>query len=163
MSEHRYRRAALRADYLRAGAGLALTAAPLAAAPMGAVPAALLGGCALLFAGFGARTWVRQNSRIRIDERGIARDGPFGKLLPWDELGGLTLRYYATRRDRSGGWMQLTLNATGATMRIDSTIEGFRDIAAAALSAAEARGVAISAATAENARVLGVAPPRDGR
>lgn len=156
MKEHRYRTAAIRADYIRAGAGLALTAGPLAAAPMGTGAAVVLGACALLFTGFGGRTWLRQSSCIRVDESAIARVGPFGTILSWDELSGFVLRYYATRRDRSGGWMQLTLKSGNATMRIDSTIEGFRDIAAAALRAAQARGVALSPSTVDNLRALGV-------
>jgi hypothetical protein len=156
MSEHRYRARAIRGDYIRAGAGLALVAVPLAAAPLGPVAGSILGAAGLLFAGFGGRTWLRHKSRYRVDERGIARDGPFGTMLPWSALAGLRLRYYSTRRDRTGGWMQMTLKGDGATMRIDSTLEGFRDVARAALDAAGAAGIALDAATLENAGALGL-------
>ena len=158
MSEHRYRARALRGDYIRAGAGLALVGLPLAAAPVGAPAAWVLGAMAALFAGFGGRTWLRQKSVYRVDETSIVREGPLGRAVPWEEMTALRLRYYATRRDRSGGWMQMTVRGAGATMRIDSTLEGFREVAAAALRAADAAGLTLDAATLENARALGAAP-----
>jgi hypothetical protein len=157
MSEHRYRARALRGDYIRAGAGLALVGLPLAAAPVGAA-VWVLGAMAALFAGFGGRTWLRQKSVYRVDETSIVREGPLGRAVPWEEMTALRLRYYATRRDRGGGWMQMTVRGAGATMRIDSTLEGFREVAAAALRAADAAGLTLDAATRENARALGAAP-----
>jgi hypothetical protein len=158
MSAHAYRPQAIRGDYIRAGAGLAMTALPLTAVPPASIAGIVLTAAALLFAGFGARTWVRQKSRFHVDEKGIARDGPFGTMLPWAELTALRLRYFATKRDRSGGWMQMTLKGENGAMRIDSTLEGFRDLAGHALRTAESAGIALDRATVENLRALGLRP-----
>lgn len=156
MNEHRYPLRELGGDYVRAAAGLAATLGPLLFVPASPVMMWLLGGLAALFLAFGARTALRQMTVVRVDEAGITAIGPLGATIAWEELGRLALAYYSTRRDRTRGWMQLSMKGRGRSLRLDSTIDGFRDIAAAAARAAALRGVALTPATIGNLAALGI-------
>lgn len=154
--DHRYPLRELSGDYVRAGLGLAATLGPLLFVPASPVMMWLLGGLAALFLAFGARTALRQLTVVRVDDAGITAIGPVGAAIAWGDLGRLALAYYSTRRDRTRGWMQLTLKGTGRGVRVDSTIDGFREIVAAAVRAAERNGVALSPATTGNLTALGI-------
>jgi hypothetical protein len=154
--DYRYPVRELAGDYLRAGAGLAATMGPLLFVPASPVMMWLLGGLAALFLAFGARTALRQMTVVRVDDAGITAIGPVGATIAWNDLGRLALAYYSTRRDRTRGWMQLSLKGAGRGVRVDSTIDGFRDIALAAARAAERKGLALSPATTGNLAALGI-------
>ena len=67
------------------------------------------------------------------------------------------LSYFSTKSDRAGGWMQLTLQGgAGRTIRIDSGLEGFGEIARWAAAAAIANRVELSHATIVNFGALGI-------
>ena len=155
-SRHRYPAHAMLLDYLYSGLGLLFTLGPLAGtAPSG--PAAwVLGGLAALFAAYGARTVLRHRTSLRVSEEEIAVDGLLRRHLLWNRLTRCTLGYYATRRNRDRGWMQLTLKAGGRSLRIDSQIEGFDRIVRRAVHAAQRRGIALDSTTQENLRALGI-------
>ncbi|HYB11127.1 MAG TPA: hypothetical protein VEJ16_15805 [Alphaproteobacteria bacterium] len=157
MSIHRYPTSSLRADYARAGFGFALTAGLTAMALAAPIVAAALGACALLFLAFGVRTWRRQRMVVALASDGISTSGVRCVTLPWDELTGLRLRYYATKRDRTGGWMQLDLAAGRRRLSLESTLDGFADIVRQAAAAAGARGLNIDRATRNNLSALGIA------
>jgi hypothetical protein len=147
---------ALRADYLRGGAGFAMTAALLPFAEGELVSTLLLGGGALLFLAYGLRTWRRQRTRYALDDEGISTLGRRRVTLRWGELTNLTLRYYATKRDRTGGWMQLKLASGRLRLVLESSLEGFTDVARRAAKAARENGLALDPTTCENLLALGV-------
>lgn len=170
-SEHRYPIEALWADYARAGAGLVATAGPLLLVPVADWIAGLLAILAILFAVFAWRTFERQRTRVTIDPEAIAIAGPQRRRLPWHGLTEVRLRYYSTKRDRSGGWMHLRLEGSGGSLRVDSTIEDFGRIAEQAAAAVRARDLPVDDVTRANFRALGApvddlpaegAPPIDG-
>lgn len=161
MTEHRYPRAALRGDFARAGFGLAMTAGPALAIPLSSVAQFVLVPLALLFVVFGVRTWRRSVAVIAVTARGISLSAPWQASLAWENLKAVRLNYYSTRFDRSGGWMQMMLQGhggpDGATIRIDSTLEGFSEIARRAAAAAREAGLPLSEATRANFGALGIA------
>jgi hypothetical protein len=159
MTRHVYPNSAMVGDYLRAAAGFVPTAAILAIAPVGAVGGAVLGSLAALFSLFGIRTALRHRSQVEMTATGLSVSGPLGASIRWDELDGLRLAYYSTRRDRRDGWMQLELRVGSSRIRLDSRIDGFTELVERAASAAEARGIELSAATAANLEALGIAVP----
>ena len=161
MSEHSYGPRELAQDYARSGVGLTVTAGPLLFVPASPGMMAVLGGLAALFLAFGTRTALRQMTVVRLDDAGITASGPMGVTIAWDDLRRLALAYYSTRRDRSRGWMQLSVKGRGRTLRLDSSIDGFRDIVVAALKVAERKRLALAPATIGNLAALGieVAPP----
>lgn len=167
---YRYNWAALRGDYIRTGCGLAVTLLPLAAVTGSPLAASVMGGLAAVFAIFGARTVARHLSRFEVDADGVARYGMISTsparrvTVRWREVDRVRLAFYSTRRDRSQGWMHLKIQGGSSKLGFDSIIEGFEDIAALALGAAAANGVALSASTARNFAALGLAvESKDGR
>lgn len=152
---HRYPARALVADYLRASLGSGLTLGPLALAQPAAPVAWALAAGAALFLVYFARTVCRQLTRIELDEAGIRTRGPLGAAIRWGDLRSLRLAYYSTRRDREEGWMQLKLRDARHTIRIDSDLERFADIARAAAARAAAAGLELDQATRSNLSALG--------
>ncbi|HEU0155615.1 MAG TPA: hypothetical protein VFQ82_06055 [Stellaceae bacterium] len=155
MSQHAYPSSAMIGDYARAAAGLVPSAAILATMPLASPAAAVLAALTALFGVFGVRTALRHGTRLELNETGLVASGPLSTSIPWAELSGMKLAYYSTRRDRKAGWMQLELRAGRSRVRLDSRIEGFAQVVERAAAAAQARDLALSAATATNLEALG--------
>ena len=151
------------ASYLRAAVGFALMAGWLVAARPGIFGTLLLGGLALVFLGYGLRAALRQATRYGIDETGVFAVGPLPRAIKWDELANVKLSYYTTKRDGTSGWWQLVMKGQNATMRLDSTLEGFGALAERAVREARVRDVALSPTTIENLRPLGIDIGEDPR
>lgn len=160
MTQHRYPRNAVVGDYVRAGVGLALTAGPAALAPLGSPVQYVLLPLAALFAMFALRTGRRHTARIEIGRDTLSLFQPRQVSLSMGNVKSVKLSYYSTKTDRAGGWMQLTLNGsggpTGGTIRVDSALEGFADVARWAALAARVNGIALSRATVANLAALGI-------
>jgi hypothetical protein len=158
----RYPVGSLYLDYLRCALGLALTAGPLLLLDLAGAVAALLAALGLLFAWFGARTLVRQLSRVELSGEGIALSGPVPRHLAWRDLERMRLAYYAPRRARDDGWLQLTLSGGGSRpIRLDSTLSGFDQVLGQASRAARAKALPLDAATHANLAALGLGGPGD--
>jgi hypothetical protein len=154
----RYPVAALYPDYLRTALGLAVTLGPLLLLDLAGVVAALLAGLGLLFAWFGTRTVVRHLSRVELTGDAIALCGPAPRRLAWRDLERMKLAYYAPRRSRDDGWLQLTLcSAGGRPIRLDSTLSGFDRVLSEASRVARAKALPLDAATHANLFALGLA------
>ncbi len=153
---HRYPTGALLGDYCRAGIGLFFTMGPLAVTTPLPVITGILGALGALFLAYGARTVIRHCTVIRLSAEGMEANGPLGMRLAWDDVRGLSLRYFSTRRDRTGGWMQLKVRGERRAVRIDSMIDDFDAILERAARAARARGVKLDSSSAENLRLRGV-------
>lgn len=160
---HRYRTAELVGDYGRGAAGLVLTALPLVAVPMHPAVAIAFAAAALLFAAFLARTAIRHHTVYRLDVAGLTAEGPLGtRRIAWDALTAFRLRYFSTRRDRKHGWMQLRLRAGARRLTLESALDDFAAVVAAAHEAALARDLAIDDATETNLLSLGTLTPKGG-
>ncbi len=155
----RYSTRALAADYARSLFGASVTL-PIA---LLAQPVAwigwTLGAIGALFLVYFARTVCRQLTRFEVDGAGIRAQGPCmaggpRMELRWDRLCSLRLDYYSTRMDREGGWMQLRLGDGQHTLRIDSGLDGFVELARIASDVAARRGLALDIATLANLQAL---------
>ncbi|MEK9660838.1 MAG: hypothetical protein VW644_03740 [Alphaproteobacteria bacterium] len=155
-SEHYYPAAHLRGDYLRAFAGAAFCAFPFFVAPMHWIAAIILGSLTLLFASHGVRTWLRTMETVVMDDTGVTAGVLYRRQVAWQSLGQVRLRYFSTRRDRSGGWMQLVLRGNGVSVGIDSEIDGFVDICRSARDVARANGLDLSETTVRNFLAIGL-------
>ncbi len=152
----RYPPSALYADYLRALGGLLLTGIPLVAVqPLAAIRWILIGLFAL-FLVFGIRTLIRQFSIIELTPAYLAARGPLERRVSWQDLRGVKLRYYSTRRKRGQGWMQLKLWTGDASITIDSSMDGFQEVAEYTAGAMRARGLDTDATTINNFAGLGL-------
>ena len=111
----------------------------------------------------GIRTAFRQRMRILADAEGLTVEGGPVRQVKWQELDGLTLRYYSTRRNRKDGWMTLGLKSAGRSLSIDSHIQGFDSLARQAAEAAVARGLPLDDTTRSNFAAMEVdLPPPAG-
>jgi len=158
MSIHRYSLQNLLPDYARGGAGLIIGAGGwLLASGSGArLAVVIFGGLTLLFLLFTIRTVVRQYTRIEMTDDAII-SGRTGRLaLRWSDLDRVRLRYYSTRRNRSGGWMTLKLTRGRAAISLDSNIDGFDMIAARAAQAIRENNAAADDITRANLAALGL-------
>jgi hypothetical protein len=153
---HHYPADGLRGDYLRALAGVAICGLPLVVTPVHLIAVLILGILTMLFALYGARTWLRRMETVVIDDTGLTAGVLYRRNLHWHDLGQLKLRYFSTRRDRSGGWMQLVLRGKGVRVGIDSEIDGFTEICRRARDAARTNGLDLGETTIRNLLALGL-------
>src|SRR5205085_11453969 len=132
-----YPRQTLWADYIRAGMGAVLCGLPLLLIEVNPWIAAILGAGFVLFAAFFVRTGLRQGTRFVLGPDTLCADGPIGTLVEWTRLDRMKLSYFSTKRDRTDGWMQLSIGSAGSRLlRVDSALEGFYDIVERAARAA---------------------------
>lgn len=151
----RYPMKVIYADYLRALAGIVILATPFFFAAGSPIFATILGLFLLLFISFGVRTYVRQKTIVRVGPDAVEIDGPFGRRLAWDDITRVDLRYYSTRRERSGkgsgdGWMQIKICDSKGCIKIDSSLDQFNDLAAKVAAVAFQNNAEMSDATVEN-------------
>jgi hypothetical protein len=157
LADLRYPRQTLWADYIRAGIGTALCGLPLLLLDVNRWVALILAAGFFLFASFFVRTALRQRTRYVLGPDTLCADGPAGTLVEWSRLDRLKLSYFSTKRDRSGGWMQLAVgSAGGRVVKVDSALEGFYDIVERAARAAESLDLPLSVATRANLRSMGI-------
>ncbi|MBM3489688.1 MAG: hypothetical protein FJX68_04445 [Alphaproteobacteria bacterium] len=154
MTIHAYPFRALLADYGRAVCGLALTVLPLLTEEVVPGLAYALAGLASVFAAFGLRTGLRHAGRLELSATGLRWNGPLAKTIAWNELSSVDLRYFSTRRDRGQGWMQLDLRGSRGTIRLESTLEGFSQVAARCFEVARERQLPLREAALTNLRSL---------
>ena len=152
---YRYPLKRLAGDYVRAGAGLLLTAMPLLLLSLSPLPFAILLLLAVLFTGYGVHTAFCHRRRINVNEEQISAE-PDGTCLNWRDLREVKLEYYSTRKESTAGWMQMTLRSSNKRLRIDSRLDGFQDIARYAATSAHANDLFLSRATTANLAALDI-------
>lgn len=155
----KYRRQALLGDYLRSACGALLTGLPMLFVTGSPATLAILGGLTALFALFGFRTLVRHSTLVVLSPDGVRARGLLGGQIAWRELDQVKLGFYTTRRDRQGGWMQLTLRGKGRRLKFDSSLEGFDRLVRQAVRAADANSLELSGATVANLASMNVPAP----
>lgn len=152
-----YPRHSLWADYIRALGGVLLCGLPLLLLPVERWIAVALAAGLAVFALFFLRTLLRQRTRYVMSADSLAVDGPLGTVIEWARLDRMQLAYYSTKRDRSGGWMQLAIRSIGSrTVKIDSSLDCFYDIVERTAQAAQSRDLTLSHATRVNLRSMGI-------
>jgi hypothetical protein len=151
-----YPRRALTAAYIRAAAGLIMIGIPLILGEPGIVAVIILGGIALTFLAYGARTWLRGKIRIEVNDDGIEFLGLRPATLRWEDLTGVKLSYYSTRRDKTHGWMQLNILGKNRKLTIESTLDGFADVTRRVIAETGRRNIELSPSTRNNLKPLGI-------
>ncbi len=143
-------------EFLQAGCGVAVTAAPLIFLALPRWVAATFCLLAALFLGHLLKTLARQMARIELSEEGIRIAGPFATSLGWRDLRHFALRYYPRSRDGKQGWMRLSLRgAAGRTLGFDSDLDGFDRLLGIAIRAGIANDVGFSDTTQANLASVG--------
>ncbi len=116
----------LAGDYLRAGAGFAVTFPPLLFVEWTAAVVIILGGLSGLFLWLGVRTFGRQRARLSVDQYMIARGR---QRINWAKLQEVKLRRYGARKKKGAGYFELLLAGPEGRIKIDSEISDFLDLA----------------------------------
>jgi hypothetical protein len=156
VSVHAYPRSAAAADLARATAGLVLAGLPMLLVHTAPAVTGLMALIVVVFVVYGFISIGRHLTRIEVDEVGIRARGPVATVLRWRDLKRVRLSYYSTRRDRSGGWLQLSLYDGRRRLQVDSRLAGFGDVAAGAAGAARTNGLRLEPATIANFEALGI-------
>ena len=158
----RYPRGSQIADYVRAGLGLGFSLPVLLLID----PATFVLWVFGLFAGvsalFLARTVLRSLTVTGFDQTAVWQAGPRPRRIAWEALTDLSLKFFSTRRDRSVGWMQLTLAGGGTRIRLESTLDGFDALTERAFLAARDCDLPLTDATLANLMALGLDPKPPG-
>lgn len=155
---HRYVRSSLYGDYLRAAIGTVFLGTPLYFAAGSPVIATILGTLLLLFVGFGVRTGLRQMTRIETTPDALVAIGPFGRAMPWAGINKVELKFFSTRRDRTGddGWVQLNVCDPAGCLKLESSLTGFDELVAKVAKAAFHNAAEMSEVTVENLTMMGI-------
>ncbi|WP_169566917.1 hypothetical protein [Sneathiella limimaris] len=146
----------IRKEYFRAGIGMILTGVPLLLFRPSSVIVSLLGFLFCLFFLYGIRSYLRSRLTVFLGQDGICCEGNGRKEIRWEDLTGLRLSYFSSRRDGEKGWMQLRLKSRGISLKVESTINEFSDLVAICMSVAKDRGLVLDPATVRNLRALGL-------
>jgi len=153
-TQHRYPLAALLPDYGRGLVGTVLSGGAWSLAPAAPAAIVIFGGLTGLFLVFTIRNVWRHRMRITLGGDGLAVAGVRNRTMAWRDLTDMRLRYYATRRNRQGGWMTLQLRAGSARIALDSSLTGFSEIVAEAVQAARRNALPLDAVTLANLQAL---------
>ena len=161
MTELRYPFSALFWDYARGISGSVLCFVIAVTTEWHNQLVWLFVGLTILFAIYTMSTVAKNVARFRVSEEGIECGGFRKQSIRWGDLSELGLRYYPTSRSRKKGWMTLTLKAKArsgspASLKIDSNLPGFTEIATRAAWAAKENKLMVDRVTADNLTALGV-------
>lgn len=164
MNELRYPLSALAWDYARGIAGVVICIVILVTNDWHNQLLWLFVGLTILFAIYTMTTLAKNLAWFRVSEEGIVCGGLRRQSMRWGDLSELALRYYPTSRSRKKGWMTLTLRAEGGpgtnggqvSVKIDSNLPGFCEIATRAAWAAKENKLMVDRVTADNLAALGV-------
>lgn len=153
---HNYPSKELTGDYVRGGIGVLICGAPLVFADSMPVAAWFLIILVAVFGGFVLRTAIRNFTWIKAEPEGIRTIGILGKAIRWEEISKVKLRYFSTKRDRSGGWMQMKVTGRGKTIELDSALTDFEDLARRVGEAAVDARAAMDETTRANFALMGI-------
>jgi xanthosine utilization system XapX-like protein len=159
----RYTGRALVGDYIRAAAGLAVGLGVLLSTPASPAIVAIFGGWSVLFGYFAYRTIQRNMTRVAITDTEICDVGFRTRVMAWQDLKWLKLRYFGTKRQTvtEGGFMQLKLRGGGRSLTYDSGLDGFDYVAWRAAKAIRENGHSLDPTSAGNLLGLGVDADRE--
>ena len=156
MTRFRYPLRTLLLDDAKAVAGLAISVGPLFLDDLLRFWLYIFLLLTGLFLVFTIQTVTRHTRRLELSEAGIQMRGFRARGFNWEELEGVQLRYYSTRRDHERGWMSLKLSGGGSSVVVDSSISGFEHIAQRVAAAAQRSEVELSPGTWENFGAIGI-------
>ena len=166
-----YPSSAMLKDYGQAAAGAVIFGIPLVYAHTNIYAVVILGAIVLMFLSFAWSTWRRHRTVIAVTDEGIWAEGAANTALRWSEITRVDLRYFSTKRERGrggpatdegSGWMQLRLDGAGGTIKVDSSIEDFRDMIIRVVRAIEEHRLTMSESAHVNLSAMGLTQNMDG-
>ncbi|MBK8159535.1 MAG: hypothetical protein IPK59_12475 [Rhodospirillaceae bacterium] len=162
MLEFRYPLSVLVKDYLLGVLGLAVSAQILSTTETGSGLFWFFIALTVFFLIVTANAANRHVTRITVSEDGIASGPWMRRFIAWNDLKGLSLRFYAVRSvlgRNKGGWMTLKLKSGQGSITVDSDLPHFQSLVTKAALMAKENGVLVDAYTAHNLLSLGIEVP----
>ena len=155
---HRWKASALTGDLVRGLVAVAVTLFFLLLVPVLTVAFYILLVLAVLFGLYLAGTVSRWRSVVETDDEGIRISSGFlgQRAIKWAELRKFELRHFPLSRDRTQGWMELTLASPKAKVTVDDRLDGFDAVLAKAWAAAQRAELGVSNATHVNLVAAGL-------
>ena len=166
-----YPSGAMYKDYGQAAAGAVIFGIPFVYAHSNIYAVVILGAIVLMFLSFAWSTWRRHRTVIAVTDDGIWTEGATRTALRWTEITRIDLRYFSTKRERGRGgpatdegtgWMQLRLDGAGGTIKVDSSVTEFRDLATRVVRAIEQHRLTMTESADINFAAMGLTPNMDG-
>lgn len=156
MFEVRYPLSALASDYLRGLLLLGICSVTTVTLEPDNPVIWLFGALTLAAVIFPLRTVSSHVAKFKLTEAGIGRSPWPTRYIAWGKLDGIALRYYSLRRNRTGGWMTMTLKSGPTSIEIESSLPHFQAIVARAARAAKDNNVTVDRITLDNLNAIGV-------
>ncbi|MBI3516702.1 MAG: hypothetical protein HY060_21945, partial [Proteobacteria bacterium] len=91
-----------------------------------------------------------------VDDEAITLTSFRSARVAWTDLARMTLAYYAVKRDKTEGWMELTLKDAKSTIKLDSRLEGFLVIVIRAARVAREQRLPLNQITLSNLKALNI-------
>ena len=160
--EYGYPVSSVRGDFIRAVLGMVLCSLPVLLGLELIVVLWFLVPLIILFLIFLVRTIFRYVTTVTVTEEWIRVNSFFKTTLYWSEVTDFKLSYFTLWRNGEKGWMQMRLRNATNSIRIESSLVGFEEIASRAFAAAEANHISLNSATTSNLEAFGFNSKRRG-
>lgn len=152
MKRQKYLFSSILSDYLRSMLGLTVCGFLIIVSGVHIVVLYILGMLILLFVTYAIRTVCRHFTSISFDRDCLqVYIGVWlWREIKWSRVAGIKMRYFSTRRDKTGGWLQLIVLDGDTKISFDSHLENFAVFAERALSIAVEKKLSLNPTTLEN-------------
>ena len=152
--EYRYPFSSIRGDCIRAVIGFVVCVTPVLAGLKLMAALWFLVPLMVVFLSFFIRTILRYMTTITVTDEWIRVNSFLDTTVYWTEVTDFNLSYFTLWRNGEKGWMQMRLRNNKNVIRIESSLDGFEDIACRALAAAEANRLSLNLTTTSNLEVF---------
>ena len=160
--EYGYSFSSVGGDFVRAVIGLVLCSLPVLLGLELILALWFLVPLTAVFITFLVRIIIRYMTTVTVTDEWIRVHSFFDITLHWADVTDFKLSYFTLRRDGEKGWMQMRLRNAKNSVRIESSLVGFEEIASRAFAAAEANQISLNSATTSNLEVFGFNSKRRG-
>jgi hypothetical protein len=153
----RYSRSSLRWEAGKGALGTAVAAGMLLGLQPAIWVALPLGIVGTLFGLYGLQQWRRGGVQFEVDEVTATRvKGGRRESIPWGQLDGFRLHFYAFGRKAREGTLEVRLSAGARRFKVDSAADHFPTLLVHAARVSRERGLNLDPTTAANLDQLGL-------
>ena len=156
VGDYGYSFSTLGGDYIRSIGGILVCSVPMFIVPIFSAVFFFFLTTAVFFVILLLRTILRHMTTVVVTSKCIRIKNLFETTLYWDTLTDFTVSYFTTWRGGGKGWMQLRLGGAGSTLRIESSLIGFKEVASQAVAATSSNQIKFDSATLTNLEFLGL-------
>ena len=160
--EYGYSFSSVGGDFVRAIVGLVLCSLPILLGLELILALWFLVPLTAVFITFLVRTIIRYMTTVTVADEWIRVNSFFDITLYWADVTDFKLSYFTLWRNGEKGWMQMRLRNAKNSVRIESSLVGFEEIASRAFAAAEANQISLNSATTSNLEAFGFNSKRRG-